>query len=117
MVKAATKLARPPQGWPRLDDMLAGMTVRTKALTAREEAALDLLLDVIGEHGKPGPDGEPAVPLEAWRTKVRTMFPDHANPRQMVRRTMRTLIACGCVLERDGLVAVGNFMIEIEVAG
>jgi hypothetical protein len=41
MVKAATKLARPPQGWPRLDDMLAGMTVRTKALTAREEAALD----------------------------------------------------------------------------
>jgi hypothetical protein len=63
MVKAATKLARPPQGWPRLDDMLAGMTVRTKALTAREEAALDLLLDVIGEHGKPGPDGEPAVPV------------------------------------------------------
>ena len=57
------------------------------------------------------------MPLEAWRTKVRTMFPDHANPRQMVRRTMRTLIACGCVLERDGLVAVGNFMIEIEVAG
>jgi hypothetical protein len=41
MVKTATKLARPPQGWPRLDDMLAGMTVRTKALTAREEAALD----------------------------------------------------------------------------
>jgi hypothetical protein len=54
------------------------------------------------------------VPLEAWRTKVRTMFPDHANPRQMVRRTMRTLIACGCVLERDGLVAVGNFNVDIE---
>ena len=89
-----------------------------RTLTDREEQALDLLIDAIAEHGeRPGPweDHEPAAPIELWRTKLRTLYPDHANPRQMVRRIMRTLIDAGCVLERDGLVSVGNVAYEIVV--
>jgi hypothetical protein len=90
---------------------------RPRTITNQQERALDLLVDLVEEHGQPGPwaDHEPAVPIEAWRTKVRTMFPDHANARQMVRRTMRTLLAAGVVLEQDGLVAVGTFIIELDV--
>ncbi len=81
-------------------------TTRTRTtLTDHQEAALDLLLDVIEAHGQPGawPDGEPAAPLDLWRTKMmRTLFPAHANPRQMVRRTVTALVRLGVVLERDG---------------
>jgi hypothetical protein len=91
---------------------------RAVTLTALQWAAIDALIDTItdsGEQAGPWLDREPAVPLELWRTKVRTMFAEHANARQMVRRTMRTLITSGCVIERDGWVAVGDFIVEIEV--
>jgi hypothetical protein len=89
----------------------------SRALTTQQEASLDLLVDVIELHGKPGPwpDREPAVPVETWRNKLTDPSPDHANARQMVRRTMRALITSGCVIEHDGLVAVGSFSMEIEV--
>ena len=48
---------------------------------------------------------------------MRTLFPAHANPRQMVRRTVTALVRLGVVLERDGLVAVGTFGVDIKVAG
>jgi hypothetical protein len=90
---------------------------RARPLTDFQVQALDLLVEAIEEHGQPGPwpDQEPAVPIETWRTKLKTLFQDHSTPRQMVRRTMRTLIATGCVLERAGVVAVGNFAVQTEV--
>src|SRR5262245_65084549 len=66
---------------------------RRRPLTDREEQALDLLLDALDQQAQPGPwaDCEPAVPVETWRTRLRTMFPKHRNARQTVRRTMRGL--------------------------
>jgi hypothetical protein len=77
-----------------------GAPSRSVTLTALQWAALDALLDAIGEHGEqPSPlfDYEPAVPIETWRTKLRNMFRGNTNARQQVRRTARTLITNGCV--------------------
>jgi hypothetical protein len=97
-----------------------GAPSRSVTLTALQQAALDALVDAITEHGEqpgPWPDHEPAAPLELWRTKVRTIFADHANARQMVRRTVTAMVRLGVVLERAGMVAVGTFGVDIKVAG
>ena len=38
------------------------------------------------------------------------------NPRQAVRRLMRTLIANGCVIEHGGHVCVGTYGVDIAMA-
>ena len=90
---------------------------RPRVLTDHQEQALDLLIDVIEQHGQPGPwaDREPAVHLSIWQAALRTLYADHGNPRRTVRRTVQTLIATGCVVHHDGMVAVGNFAVDIEV--
>jgi hypothetical protein len=86
-----------------------------RPLTTRQIEALDLLAELLETEGQPGPDhGEQAVPLDQWRTKVRTMFPDHANARQMVRRTTEALIATGCVRQASGLAWFGDFAVRFE---
>ena len=52
-----------------------------------------------------------------WRTALRAMFADYANARQMVRRTVTAMVRLGVVIERDGMVAVGTFGVDIKVAG
>ena len=92
------------------------VTVRPRSVTlaARQEAAIDLLLDVIEAHGeRPGPDGEPVAPLAAWRAALRSR--GRTNARQ-VRRLTQGLIDLGAVLERDGMVAVGDYGVEIARA-
>ena len=89
-------------------------------LTATQERALDLLLDAIAENGEeagPWPESrEPAVKVEAWRAQLRrNMFQGNSNPRQAVRRLMRTMIALGVVIERDGWVCVGVYGVDIAV--
>jgi hypothetical protein len=95
-------------------------TTRTRTtLTDHQEAALDALLEAITENGEqPGPwvDHEPAAPLEMWRTALWAMFADYANARQMVRRTVTAMVRLGVVIERDGMVAVGTFGVDIAVA-
>ena len=84
-------------------------------LSDQQQAAIDVLLDVIEAHGKPGSEGEPEVDVELWRTALRNLFrPEHPNARRAVRRVMFRL---GCVIERAGLVAVGTFDVNIKVAG
>jgi hypothetical protein len=87
-------------------------------LSDQQQAAIDVLLDVIEAHGKPGSEGEPEVDVELWRTALRNMFrPEHPNARRAVRRVMQAMFRLGCVIERDGLVAVGTFDVDIKVAG
>ena len=56
-------------------------------------------------HRRPG--GRDRVPRSA-------PIPDHANPRQMVRRTTEALIATGCVRQASGLAWFGDFAVRFE---
>ena len=84
-----------------------GATVRTR-LTARQEAAIDVLIEVIAETDeRPAPDGPIANRLCCSR---------RGAPRYGPVAGAQGLIDLGVVIEHGGHVAVGDFMIEIEVA-
>ena len=64
-------------------------TVRSP-LSARQEAAIEALLDTIEAHGeRPGPDGEPIVPASTYFMAGRGIVPpaDHTFRNQMVGST------------------------------
>jgi hypothetical protein len=91
------------------------MSAPGRALTTRQAAALDMLLDLIEQYGHPGPDGEPEAPLEIWRTSLRTLYVNHTNVRRTVRTVIADLIASGVVIERGSMVAVGTYYVDIAV--
>jgi hypothetical protein len=79
-------------------------------------AALDLLAALLEKGGQPGPwtDNEPAVGLELWRTALRTLYTDHANVGRTVQTLVEDLVASGVVIERSGIVAIGDFRLIFD---